>query len=82
VEGVEDAGDVVAAVRAAELVTGGHLEAHPVGDAGLRCPLPCYLDRRIVAVEPDDRRRRVLLPEQDGRGAVAATDVGDRGPGH
>jgi hypothetical protein len=58
----------------------GGLEADPVGDAGLGGGLAGPVDRPLVVVEPGEGRLRVGLGHDDGRGAVAAADVGDPRP--
>ena len=78
VEAVEEAHQVVGAV---EGLADGHLEADPVGQAGVGGPLAGAVDRALVGVEADDRRGRVRLGEQQRGRTVPTTDVGDPGAG-
>jgi hypothetical protein len=77
VQGVEHRHRVVALAGVG--VGRGDLEAAPVAHASLGGRLAGPLDRAVVVVEADEPRARVGPGQQDGRGAVAAADVGDPG---
>ena len=79
VQAVEERHEVVAGAR--ERLGRRGLERHAVGDPGVGRALAGRLDRRVVVVRADERRRRVGLRHQHRRRPVAAADVGDARPG-
>jgi len=77
VQAVEHGDQVVPAAWVG--VGSGGLEPDAVGDSSLLSPRPHGRDRVVVVIGAEEARVRERLRQQDRRGAVAATDVGDAG---
>jgi hypothetical protein len=74
VQAVEDRHEVV--VLAGIALGAGHLEPDSIAEAGVLRRLARMLDRRLVIVEADEAGGRKRLRHDEGRRAVAASDVG------
>src|SRR5438874_8705171 len=77
VQAVEEGYEVV--VLARERLRRRGLERDAPRETGALRALASSVDRRLVIIEPDERRARERLAHDDRRGAVAAADVRDTG---